>query len=641
MKKLFLLLAAALCTAGQAVAAEELTLGSLAGWGWSKKTVSAVEVPQLPAAVTLPGQYGEISITESFDATQIAKFKATFGEPLEAGKVQISVRNQAQTSSYQNQYIHLEGGITEYEGTIDLSMLGDDTQVVAFAFMNDGNQDDVTLTLNDFVFTRTDGTEWRPQWKGSGWPTGSLTPLTEAPGGEQKEVYEFTSRYAEVGVDFGGTVAIGEDQHFIRLVSSEPLPEGFQWKVYWADGSNGYPSWELGGNSTSVELTKDYTGISIQHTASTTSTLPGDIKLFREIRYSNGAISREQLPIKVGSNGTAVIIDPNPAAEVGENGLPAKVVLSSQWQDIKLWKTDFDVTEYPAYKIVLREPLADPADIQMFYRTESHGSQGAVYVPWETDEDMMVEISEDGRVMSGEFDIDALEGDNVVLRFALQNRTGNNVGMIIEGVYLINEDEEEIPTEGLVADGWNAGTILPVGGSYDDDGNIWDAIVEFNAANDYLGTYSGTVEEGTYHKVTFYTEEPMPEGVAAMVMNIGLNWDTWEWTFDPVENEQEGYGTTALTVTIPSSYNSLYVGYYGDESLLPLRVRFTKIVREVFEKEIPTAIEGTQGDATAKVVRVEFFNAAGAKLAQPTKGMTIVRDTLSDGTMRSKKVMKK
>ena len=317
------------------------------------------------------------------------------------------------------------------------------------------------------------------------------------------------------------------------------------------------------------------------------------------------------------------------------------MVLSSQWQDIKLWKTDFDVTEYPAYKIVLREPLADPADIQMFYRTESHGSQGAVYVPWETDEDMMVEISEDGRVMSGEFDIDALEGDNVVLRFALQNRTGNNVGMIIEGVYLINEDEEEIPTEGLVADGWNAGTILPVGGSYDDDGNIWDAIVEFNAANDYLGTYSGTVEEGTYHKVTFYTEEPMPEGVAAMVMNIGLNWDTWEWTFDPVENEQEGYGTTALTVTIPSSYNSLYVGYYGDESLLPLRVRFTKIVREVFEKEIPTAIEGTQGDATAKVVRVEFFNAAGAKLAQPTKGMTIVRETLSDGTMRSKKVMKK
>lgn len=641
MKKLFLLLAAALCTAGQAVAAEELTLGSLAGWGWSKKTVSAVEVPQLPAAVTLPGQYGEISITESFDATQIAKFKATFGEPLEAGKVQISVRNQAQTSSYQNQYIHLEGGITEYEGTIDLSMLGDDTQVVAFAFMNDGNQDDVTLTLSDFVFTRTDGTEWRPQWKGSGWPTGSLTPLTEAPGGEQKEVYEFTSRYAEVGVDFGGTVAIGEDQHFIRLVSSEPLPEGFQWKVYWADGSNGYPSWVLGGNSTSVELTQDYTGISIQHTSSTTSTLPGDIKLFREIRYSNGAISREQLPIKVGSNGTAVIIDPNPAAEVGENGLPAKVVLSSQWQDIKLWKTDFDVTEYPAYKIVLREPLADPADIQMFYRTESHGSQGAVYVPWETDEDMMVEISEDGRVMSGEFDIDALEGDNVVLRFALQNRTGNNVGMIIEGVYLINEDEEEVPTEGLTADGWNAGTILPVGGSYDDDGNIWDAIVEFNAANDYLGTYSGTVEEGTYHKVTFYTEEPIPEGVAAMVMNIGLNWDTWEWTFDPVENEQEGYGTTALTVTIPSSYNSLYVGYYGDESLLPLRVRFTKIVREVFEKEIPTAIEGTQGDDTAKVVRVEFFNAAGAKLAQPTKGMTIVRETLSDGTMRSKKVMKK
>ena len=93
-----------LCIAGQANAqqyGQELELGSISGWGWSAKTItiSDQEIPQLPASVNLPGQYGEISVTESFNATDIKSFKFELAEPIAAGRLQISIRNQAQTST--------------------------------------------------------------------------------------------------------------------------------------------------------------------------------------------------------------------------------------------------------------------------------------------------------------------------------------------------------------------------------------------------------------------------------------------------------------------------------------------------------------------------------------------------------------
>jgi hypothetical protein len=592
MKKLSLLFAAMFCIAGQANAqqyGQELELGSIAGWGWSAKTIviSDEEIPQLPASVNLPGQYGEISVTESFNAADIKSFKFELAEPTEAGKIQISVRNQAQTSTYQNQYIHLEAGITSYEGTIDMEQLGEDTQVVAFAFMNDGNQDAVTFTLNSFVFIKNDGTEWVPTWKGSGWPTGSLTPLTQPEGSESKDVYEFTNQYGEMGVDFGEAQVIAADKpHIFTLVSSEPIPAGeFQWKVYNEDGSNSYYAFTVDPeNIVTFEMPANYTGISIQHTATTNSYLPQDIKLYRLI--VGGPLVTERLPIVVGSQGTAEIIDPNPGEEMGANGLPIGVNLPGSWGSMGLWNVPFNAAEYPMFKVVLREK---PTDVQFFYRThvvdaEGGSTESTVYVPWATSEDGLVELSEDGCTLTGEFDIDAL-GDVNVEAIALQNTGGSAVKVVVMQVYLMNEDEEWIETPGLGSSIslWNSGSTYAVSGSYDDDGNIWDAYVKFNAVNDYLGTYSGTVEEGTYHKVTFYTEEPLPDGFVPVCMNIGLDWNTWQWTFENLPYTVEGQGTNALSVNIPLSYNSLYISYMGPEENLPCQVRFTKVVREVYE----------------------------------------------------------
>lgn len=650
MKKLGLLFAAMLCTAGQAFAAEELSLAR--GWNCTIGSTEVGEIPQYPAQVTIGGQWQNIKIcTETFDAAEWVSYKLVLAEPVEDGQIQVMIRNAAEAQNYGGNYQEIPGGVTEYSNTLsNLNFDGGDTQVTLLGIQNRTNSE-VTFVLNDVVLYKADGTEWHTTLAND-WG-GTVKKLSE---GEVIENYTF-GQWGTLYHDFGTNITPADgDVHRFIVESSEPFPAGLQWKIIRGsnDGDAMYPGAFTEGETTAtVELTEQnirksdddainyYTGVAIQ--AISSATLPLDVKMFREIHYGNGAIERVQLPIQVGTYGSqAEIIDPNPGMEQGENGLPAKVILNSQWQDVKLWKTDFDVTEYPGYKIVLAEAI-NPDDIQMFYRTESHGSSGGIYVPWQTSENMLCEVSEDGCVMTGEFDIDQLDGDNTVLRFALQNRLGNNVAMTIMGVYLIDEDGEEVPTEGLTADGWNAGTILPVGGSYDDDGNIWDAYVKYNAVNDYLGTYSVSPEEGTYSAITFYTEEPLPAGMTVVTQNIGYDWNTGDWTFDQVERLVEGEGTTALTVKIPRACSSVYVAYYGEEENLPITVRYTKIIRETFEGvlDIPTAIEQVNGNATATVVSQQLFNAAGAQLSAPAKGVNIVRQQMSDGTVRSKKVILK
>ncbi len=598
MKKLALLFAAILGLAGQANAqqyGEELTLGSIRGWGWSEKTIvtSDEEIPQLPASVKIPGNWGDVKLyTGSFDANDYTGFKVVLGEAPAEGSVQFYYRNAAQASSYSGTYLPWEEGTVSedgltYTGTFSLENLGDDAIITQLALQN-RTSSSVTVIINEVYLIDKDGNEVPSNGlSATGWNAASITPLTVPEGGESKDVYEFTSQYGEVGVDFGEVQEIAADQpHIFTLVSSEPIPTGeFQWKIYNEDGTQSYAAWTLESeNVVTYTMPANYTGISIQHFVNTTSYLPQDIKLYRKI--VGGPIARETLPIKVGSNGSAEIIDPFPSYEQGENGLPIGVEITGSYGAVGLWKEAFEVGEYIGYKVVLEEK-PEEGSLQIFFRTETHGNSGGIYLPWETNEANGTVLSEDGTTLTGEFDMDAFEGDNTVLVFAIQKiKDSGSVRCVVKEVYLMNEDDEWVPTPGIghaASSLWNQGTTFAVGGSYDSSGNIYDAYVKFNAANDYLGTYSGTVDEGTYHLVTFYTEEPLPEGVLPLVMNIGLDWNTWQWTFESIPFSIVDKGENALAVKIPFSYNSLYVGYYGSEENLPCTVRFTKIVREIYE----------------------------------------------------------
>ena len=67
---------------------------------------------------------------------------------------------------------------------------------------------------------------------------------------------------------------------------------------------------------------------------------------------------------------------------------------------------------------------------------------------------------------------------------------------------------------------------------------------------------------------------------------------------------------------------------------------FDRISREVLAID-PTAIEQPFSGSMASVVSTRFFNLSGQSLDQLTKGINIVRETLSNGTTRTRKVVVK
>lgn len=653
MKKFTLLLAAMLGLAGLASAqqyGEELTLGSIRGWGWSQKTIvtSDEEIPQLPASVTIPGNWGDVKIyTGSFNANEYSGFKVVLGEVPAEATIQFYYRNAAQAAAYGGSYLPWEGdnggilsedGLT-FTGTFKLENLEDDPVITELALQN-RTSSSVTVIVNEVYLIDKDGNEVPTTGlRATGWNPATITPLTEVEGAVSKDVYEFTNQYGEIGVDFGEVQEVEAGKpHIFTLVSSEPIPAGeFQWKTYKADESNGYAGWNINPeNVVTYEMTENYTGISIQHFVSSTSYLPQDIKFYR---YIEGApIARETLPIKVGGN--AVMEDPNPGEDVGENGLPIGVNLPGSWGGYGLWKEAFSAAEYPAFKIVLREK---PTDVQFFYRTHVPDADGGnvestVYVPWETNEENDVEVSEDGTTLTGWFDIDAL-GSSDIEAIALQNTGGSAVKVVVMQVYLMNEDEEWIETPGLGASIsiWNTGSTYPVAGSYDENGNLFDAYVTFTAANDYVGAYGAPVEEGTYHVVTFYTEDTLPEGLYPIVAKYtNFSWTTFQWTSEPVAYEMINKADNAIAVKILTDYSpydfwgsqvgGLQLMYVGDEEALPLKTRFTKIVREVYEATPADYVYSVVGDLAS----TESFMTRGEEgiwtLALPNQQIKSVKD---------------
>ncbi len=644
MKKFTLLMTVLLLIAGK-ISANGVELELTPGWNCSRSSVVVgdPDAPQLPATVTLNANYSFITVDTEFNSGEYTHFKFVFGEPLATDKL-------AATCKGEDFRTPIPEGSTEFEGAFTTQ-----ANITRLGIQNQDGSNAQTFILNDVILYKDDGTEWHPTMKTAySWTTSNAGTIVSA-GSSVIEAWAF-GQWGTLGYTFPGKVVPEDEIHRFVVTSSEPFPAGFQFKVVRGsnDGDAIYPVQFTEGATTAIlELSQDnirkseddgidyFTGVLIQAMSNDLS-LPIDVTMTYEVVYPNGLLSRERLPIVASTYGDdAKIIDPDPAAEVGENGLPVRVTLSSQWQAMGLWNEAFSVAEYPMYKIVLREKPADGL-IQLCYRNESGGSQGGVYVPWETNPEIGVEVSEDGTTIIGEFNIDELGDDTEILAFFMQNRTGDQYSGVIEGVYLMNEEEEWIPTPGLgsATSIWNTGTTLPIGGSYDEDGNIWDAYVEFYSTSSALGYYSGTVEEDTYHKITFFTEEPIPAGITPMAYNLSFD-ENWNMSFDFIEAQFEGMGTNELSVLLPRSYQYLVVQYFGQEELTePLRVRFTKILREVYEGSMEASgISETAPDSHATVKSVAFYNVNGIQSVQPARGLNIVRETLSDGTVRTRKVM--
>ena len=305
------------------------------------------------------------------------------------------------------------------------------------------------------------------------------------------------------------------------------------------------------------------------------------------------------------------------------NGLPAKVVLPSNWGDVKLVKESFDATTYPGFKIVL-SAKPESGTVQVFYRNAAQAADyKGTYVTWEPDNaDDLASFSEDGLTMYGYFNNDNLEGDNVITEFALQNCTSNgssarDVEVTIMHVYLLDEDDNEKISSGLKATGWNPATITELGG----EGDKYSADVKWTATGGIVGPYSGTVQENTYHKIVFETSSALPDGFSVVCQDADGH---------DVDCLVEGQGTAILSVTVRSSYEKLAVQYtevIGQE----MTVHFKSVVRTIYKDG------ATQVPLVTATKAVEYYNIAGQKVTEPGKGLFLIREVYTNGTVKIRK----
>ena len=436
----------------------------------------------------------------------------------------------------------------------------------------------------------------------------SVTGETAEDGKIYSGTVNFRGQWGEVGGrDWGADVTEGT-KHVITVHTSKPVPEGLQWKLGYKDEygepiGETYPQIETSGNNITITLTQSYWYLAVQRKSSEGIDPLEITSVTRDVYLTEFTPSSEDLEIKVDYGAEIE------GHQTSPNGLPATVSLPGNWGDVKLWGEPFSINDYPRYRIELGETPGAESRLQMFVRNKAQADvYGGHYYPFSADQ----------TVLEGAFNPDDLEDDPVVTQFALQNMTGETVKTIVNDVVLYTPDNTPVHTSGLVANGWNPATIIPFGSE-----PVYQGTVDFTQQYAYVGPYSGDVAVGTYHHYTFHTTESIP-GEFQMVTVIGEDVQT-----TPVEATDNTYAFDVF-----DNYSFLALQYIGTTTA---SIHFDRITREVLEID-PTPINESER-SVACVVSTRLYNMSGQPIDRLMKGVNIVRETLGDGTSRTRKVV--
>jgi len=297
---------------------------------------------------------------------------------------------------------------------------------------------------------------------------------------------------------------------------------------------------------------------------------------------------------------------------------PAQVTLVGQWCDIALWKGPFSITEYPSFRVTLQRAPEEDGLVQLFARNivSSQNYKGP-YIPFKKNQ----------RVLEGDFadyDDDEHSGgwfddDPICTWFALQktNKGADSQTFTVMEAVLVNEDGEEIKSCNVRNGSWK-----PAPGWVEPE-PLMEADVLFTNKG-VVGLYDSKVKPRTIHRFTFNTREPMPEGLTFYVVINDGDGSTYDY---PVPA-----GTTSFTTPdIDDEYLRCYLEYEGS---YPMKIHFTKITREVLD------VSSVEDAVTMRnVERREVFSPAGVRSTIRHHGLNIVRDRMSDGTLRVRKVI--
>ena len=441
----------------------------------------------------------------------------------------------------------------------------------------------------------------------------TVTGEAAADGNIYSGTVNFRGQWGEVGGKAWGADVTEGTKHVITVRCAQPIPEGLQWKLgykgeYGEHLGETYPAIEINGNECKITLEQSYWYLAVQRYSSSAIDPIEILSATRDVYLTNFTPSSEDLQVLVDYGAQIE------GHETSPNGLPATVSIPGNWGDVKLWGEAFDINEYPRYRIELEQAPGSDGLLQMFVRNQAQAeAYGGHYYPFAADQ----------TVMEGAFNPDDLGDDPVVVQFALQNMTGNTVETVVKDVTLYKTDNSPVATSGLVANGWNPATIVPFGSE-----PVYEGTVDFTQQYAYVGPYSGTVDMGTFHRFTFYTDAPIP---AEFQMITVIGEDAQTTAVEATGNE--------YSFDVYDDYTFLALQYIGEGTPA---IHFNRITREICEID-PTLTEITDMESTAamEVLKVQIYNLSGQVQSHLQKGVNIVRETLSNGKVRTRKIMMK
>ena len=572
---------------------EELTVNL--GWGVSYDSPSSVEPP---VGVNIPGNWGDVKLTDfSFSAAEYPMYRIVLGKAVEQdGTVQIMVRNAAEAEEYGGHYYPVNAGQTVIEGEFDLgSFKGGDLVVTEFALQNMTGAT-VTVEIEDVVLISEYGDEVHTKLMATGWNPATFI----IPGAPLK----FTFQYATAGY-WSGTVDEGTVHRFF-INCTDTIADNFQIKITEVadDGTDTtyYKQMYMpeGSKTYAFDVARTYKEVSIQYYG---TALPGAIGIESVQREVIADYPGESLPLEGGWGASRYIHEPVAP--------PVTVSIPGNWGDVKLADFSFSSAEYPMYKLVLDKPMEQDGIVQIMVRNAAEAEEyGGHYYP----------VNAGQTEIEGEFELDQFkDGDIVITEFALQNMTGAAVKVDIKDVILYGEYGQEVHPN-LKATGWNPATFIAKEGPFG-----------FSFPYASLGNWSGTVDEGTRHRITVYATDTIP---ADFQFTITERISAEETATRYVAIEPEP-GSRAFSIDLDKDYTSVSILYCGQAGTAWFGI--DKVMREVIS-DGGTGIADNMA-AGDEVVERKYYSLSGALLDRPERGVNIVKETLPDGTTRTRKVI--
>ncbi|MCR4853840.1 MAG: hypothetical protein K5893_09645 [Prevotella sp.] len=425
----------------------------------------------------------------------------------------------------------------------------------------------------------------------------------------------FTGQWGEVGGKPWGCDVTEGTKHIITVRTEQPITSDFQWKlgvkdIYGEPSAESYPAIEVNGNEASIELTQSYWYLAVQRKSSSATDPMNILSVKRDVYLTDFQPSEQQMPISVDAGADIE------GRVVSANGLPAIVSLPGNWGDVKLWNEPFSVLDYPKYRIELGQAPTADHQLQMFLRNAAQAKDyGGHYY----------ELAAGQTVLEGEFNPADLDNDPIVTQFALQNMTGEAVETIVNDVILYDQQGLAVHTPGLDNSGWNAATVTPSGSE-----PVYEGTVNFTKQYAYVGPYSGTPQVGTYHQYTFFTDQPIPAGFQTVTVFADQD--------KPMEILPVNAEGNEFKFAIFQPYTFFALQYMGEATS---QIKINKILRETLEID-PTPIFSVETEnPSLNVVACRIVSPSGQLLPRLQHGVNIVYETLSNGQVRTRKVIMK